>query len=210
MRVSHNFIHWRGVFQIGDESQKFGMGFFLSFTHRCLDEEYKSPGLVTLESEENTQYLDKRFPIYWWMQEPANPDTLNAINIYKPEKISWSVKEGFVMYLDLIQSAKHGAQRMQHEYTPWVPYPWTGQLPEVLRCYAQEHPVYSKHNNKLQLQSTISKPTHFKKWPISFVKCWETNSILWKYHQRGFIWMVTPWDSVHRFKIHTIGFRPQA
>ena len=52
------------------------------------------------------------------MQKPANADTLNAINIYKFEKISWSVNDGFVMYLDLSQSAKHGAQRMQHEYTP--------------------------------------------------------------------------------------------
>ena len=24
-----------------------------------------------------------------------------------------------------------------------------------------------------QLQSTISKPTHFQKWPVVFVKCWE-------------------------------------
>ena len=55
-----------------------------------------------------------------------------------------------------------------------------------------------------QLQSTISKPTHLPKWPFFFfffATCWETNSILWKYRQRGFIWMVTPWDSVHRFKI---------
>ena len=71
-----------------------------------------------VESEENTLYPDKHSLIYWWMQEPANPDTLNAINIYKSEKISWSVNEGFMMYLDLSQSAKHGAQRRQHEYTP--------------------------------------------------------------------------------------------
>ena len=96
------------------------------------------------------------------------------------------------MYLDLSQSAKHGAQRMQHEYTPWDPYPWTGQLPEVLQCYAQEHPAYSKHNNKLQLQSTISTPTHFQKWPIFFfnaekqtVSCGNTAkevSFEWSHH----------------------------
>ena len=64
------------------------------------------------------------------------------------------------MYLDLSQSAKHGAQRMQHEYTPWVPYPWTGQLPEVLQCYAQEHPAYSEQsNNHNYSQLSLSPPT---------------------------------------------------
>jgi len=33
-----------------------------------------------------------------------------------------------------------------------------------------------------------------------FPKLWETNSIMWKYRQRAFIWMVTSYDCVLRLK----------
>ena len=135
------------------------------------------------------------------------------------------------MYLDLSQSAKHGAQRMQHEYTPWDPYPWTGQLPEVLQCYAQEHPAYSKHNNKLQLQSTISTPTHFQKWPIFFFlmlknKQYPVEIPPKRFHLNGhtmgfcpqiqnlelYTKQIGPLALPKRFRLngHTIGFHPHA
>ena len=52
-------------------------------------------------------------------------------------------------------------------------------------------------------------PFHCQKWPKSkfhkiskfhFVQFWKANVTMWKYCWRGFIWMVTPQDFVHKLK----------
>ena len=39
-----------------------------------------------------------------------------------------------------------------------------------------------------------------KIYKFYFVKCWKANSAVWKYVQKGFVWMITLKDPIHRLK----------
>ena len=43
---------------------------------------------------------------------------------------------------------------------------------------------------------------NFNQLAIRFLTFWKTNSIMWKYRQRAFIWMVTSQDFVCKVRVH--------
>ena len=70
----------------------------------------------------------------------------------------------------------------------------TSLLRTVCFVPGERKPLHFHYKNSTRLTlalPNVAKGKFLPNFQISFLKFWETNSIMWKYRQRAFIWKVT-------------------
>ena len=96
---------------------------------------------------------------------------------YRSAERASEIEEGLESYVTKVRAALYAIQARLFLYLVWA----FMQYSEILRIIIMLHvnPFTAKCG-----QRQVSTKFHFP-------KLWETNSIMWKYMQRAFIWMVT-------------------